>query len=417
MRGGVAALAELARLSGGPRLVGAAMLDAAGTGLIMPLSVLFFVIHVGLSKQLVGAGMSIGGAVALVVAPLGGQMVDRFGPKRALVAAWAAAGVSACAFVLVRSWPEMIAVVAALGSATGVSGTARQTLLAGLVESSEISRVMALARAFRNVGYGVGGLLATAALAGGSTGFLVAVYGNAASFLIAAALVVGMRVPVRGGHGAHTDTGITLRTVLTDRRYVAVSLLDCLTNFHQVALQVALPLWVVLFTHAPRALVGVLFTINTATVVIAQVRVSRNVRTLAHTPRTYARAALSMAGAGGAFLAAHYTGAGAAIVLLVIGALLMTGAEMFSAAADWVVSFGLADEHHRGKYLSVYSIGGGLGQAVGPSASTALMSAGAIVTWPAIAAIVACGTLGSGAIAAAASRRAEARGLEAALGG
>lgn len=81
--------------AGGSRLIGAGMLDAAGTGLLVPLTVLFFVVHVGIAAHLVGLGMSIGGVLTMVSAPLGGHLVDRFGPRRALICGW-----------LLAAWPS-----------------------------------------------------------------------------------------------------------------------------------------------------------------------------------------------------------------------------------------------------------------------------------------------------------------------
>jgi MFS family permease len=381
------------------------MLDAAGTGLLLPLTVLFFVIHVGLPAHLVGLAMSIGGVLSMALAPFGGHLVDRFGAKRSLLCAWLLGCVAVCCYLAVRSWPEIIIVITALGFAGSVSSTARSTLIASIIDRSAISRVMAVQRSFRNIGYGLGGLMATAALALGSAGFVVAVGVDAASFVLAAVLVSGMVVPETIRAMADETSDVTIRTVLTDRRYMAVTALDALTAFHQVALQVALPLWVVLYTHAPRALVGLLFTLNTVVVVLAQVRVSSDVRGLADAARTYVRGALSMIGAGAAFLASHYVGEGPSIALLVVGAVLMTGAEVYCSAADWVMSFGLADDNHRGKYFSVYSMGDSFGDAVGPSVTTSLTSIGAVPVWPVIAAIVACGSLASAAIARQAARR------------
>jgi MFS family permease len=398
-------VAGLVGAAGGPRLIGAGMMDAAGTGLLVPLTVLFFVVHLGIRARLVGLGMSVGGVLTMTSAPLGGHLIDRFGAKRSLICAWCLGCVSVFGFLLVRDWEEIVVVVTALGVAGSVSGTARSTLIASMIDRAEISRVMAIQRSFRNVGYGLGGLLASAALAGGSAGFVAAVLVDGASFVLAAVFVSGLAASRTRPDAARDDDGVTLRTVLTDWRYIAVTALDSLSAFHQVALQVAMPLWVVLYTHAPRALVGLLYTVNTVVVVLLQVRVSRDVRDLADTPHTYARGALSMIAAAGAFIAAHYVGTPAAVVLLVVGAVLMTGAEMFCSAADWVVSFGLADDNHRGKYLAVYSMGNDLGDAVGPSVTTALTSLGALPVWPVIAAIVACGSLGSGAVARAAARQ------------
>lgn len=392
------------------------MLDAAGTGLLVPLTVLFFVVHVGIPAHLVGLGMSIGGVLTMVSAPLGGHLVDRFGAKRSLICGWLLGCAAVGCYPLVRRWPEIILVITALGFAASISSTARSTLIASMIDRSETSRVMAIQRSFRNVGYGVGGLMASAALALGSAGFLAAIFTDAASFVLAALCVSGLHAPRAVTHAEHELDPVTMRTVLTDWRYIAATAFDSLSAFHQVALQVALPLWVVLYTHAPRALVGILYTVNTVVVVIAQVRISRDVRSLAHAPSAYARGALSMLCAAAAFLASHYVGSAAATVLLVFGAVLMTGAEMFCSAADWVLSFGLADDNHRGKYLAVYSMGDSFGDAIGPSVTTALTSIGAIPVWPAIAAIVACGALGSGVIARSAARRERVGEAEAVLG-
>jgi hypothetical protein len=61
-------------------------------------------------------------------------------------------------------------------------------------------------------------------------------------------------------------------------------------------------------------------------------------------------------------------------------------------------------------------MGDALGDSIGPSITTALMSAGALAAWPAIAAIVACGALGSGAVARSAAHATRRREPEPALG-
>jgi hypothetical protein len=92
-----------------------------------------------------------------------------------------------------------------------------------------------------------------------------------------------------------------------------------------------------------------------------------------------------------ALLASHYVGAALAVALLIAGVLLMTGTEMLSSAGEWVVSFEFADDRHRGKYLSVFSMGGSLEGALGPSVATALLTVGAGALWPALTAIICAG--------------------------
>jgi hypothetical protein len=102
---------------------------------------------------------------------------------------------------------------------------------------------------------------------------------------------------------------------------------------------------------------------------------------------------------GTAYLAAHYVGEGAAIALLVIGLILHTATEMLASAGEWLVSIELADDAHRGKYLSVFSLGGSLQDALGPTIVTAVLSLGSAWLWPTLAALVCTGTMLSAAVA------------------
>jgi hypothetical protein len=190
-----------------------------------------------------------------------------------------------------------------------------------------------------------------------------------------------------------------LARVLTDRRYMSLTALDFLSSFHATALEVALPLWVVLHTHAPRGLAGVLFTLNTVIVVLTQVRATSGVRGMPDLARTYRRSTAFMLVCGAAYLAAHYVGEVAAIVLLLGGMFMHTGVEMLTSAGEWVASIELADDAHRGTYLSVFALGSSLQDAVGPTIVTSVLLLGTAWLWPVLAALVCTGTLFTSAIA------------------
>jgi MFS family permease len=164
---------------GGRSLLAAALIDAVGTGSVIPVSVLYFTIHVGLSPASVGVGLTVGGLVAMALAPLTGALIDGVGARRALLAFWGLAAAAFAGYGAVSSWAEFLVVATASLLASDASASARKTLVAELAEGAALSQVMASQRVIRNVGYGVGGLLATGALAVGNVGFLLVVYGNA----------------------------------------------------------------------------------------------------------------------------------------------------------------------------------------------------------------------------------------------
>ena len=161
----------------------------------------------------------------------------------------------------------------------------------------------------------------------------------------------------------------------------------------------ALPLWVVLHTQAPRALTGILFTINTAVVVLFQVRTTSRVKSIADVPRTYRRGALMMGLCAATYLAAHYVSEVAALALLVIGLLMHTATEMLVSAGELTASVELADDAHRGKYLSIYRLGYTLQDALAPLIVTSLLAIGTVWLWPVLALLVCTGALASARIA------------------
>ena len=365
----------------------------------MPLGVLFFTVHMHMAPTVVGLGLTIGGGVSLLLGPVGGHLVDEIGPKRALLGSWLLSAAAAASWVLVHNLLVLAIVESVQALAGGVGWNAMTALLAARSDEAEMSTVMATQYSLKNFGFGAGGLLSTLALAGGGIGFDLAVYANAASFLLGALLIAAVPAPPRvRAATVDGEAPTTIWTVLTDWRYVSLALLGSLIAFNQVGLSVVLPLWVVLRTHAPRALVGLMFTLNTVLVVTVQLRVSGRIRRLTDVPRAFRLAALAMLVAAGAYFASHLVGAAAAIVLLFGGTVLLTATEMLASACAFVVSLQLARPGHRGKYLSVFGLGWAIEGMVGPTAGTALVDAGAIVPWAGIAAAVASGALVSAAI-------------------
>jgi MFS family permease len=404
-----AALSQAVRL--GPRVLGiadfpgsgrwaaASLINAVGTGLLLPLSVLYFTIHVGLSAASVGLGLTIGGVIALAFVPLGGILVDAFGPKPVLLASWGLAAAAYAGYGAVANWPGFLLAVTGAEIAAAMGSTAGKALVAELATGHNRVKLLASQQSLGNLGYGLGGLLATAALAVGGAAYVFVVYGDALTFVAALMLVAGLEVPRRRAPaGQRGDTPGGLRLVLADHRYVTLSALDCLTTFQDGALSVALPLWVVLHTHAPRALAGILFTINTAVVVLFQVKATSGVKSIADVPRTYRRTAVLMCLCGAAYLAAHYVAATAAVALLVVALLLHTATEMFASAGEWTASVELADDAHRGKYLSVYRLGYAVQDTLAPLIVTSLLALGTVWLWPALAALVCTGAIASAAV-------------------
>ncbi len=69
------------------RFVAAIVIDSIGTGVFVPVSMLYFLASTSLTLVQVGAALTTAGLLALPVGPLAGGLVDRYGARPVLQAA------------------------------------------------------------------------------------------------------------------------------------------------------------------------------------------------------------------------------------------------------------------------------------------------------------------------------------------
>jgi hypothetical protein len=371
--------------------------------LFLPLSVIYLTRIVGLSPVHVGVGLTIAGSVAVAAVPLCGALLDRFDARTILLSCFAASALAFVAYIWVDSFATFVAVALPVQIAGRMQGPARAVLALGVITTRDRSIGLAWQQTVRNFGYGLGGLLAAASLLGDTrVVFDCVLAANAASYLVAGVLVLRLP-PVRPIGGDAGASGFL--TVLRDRQYVALALLNTVIALHDSVLQIAMPLWLVTRTSAPLALTGVLFTLNTLLVVVLQVRATRRVAVAGGIGQSYRDAAISFVVACGAFSFAAGKPTLAAVALLVLGLAALTRAEIENGASEWFLSVELAPAALRGRYLGVFKSSMALQQAVGPALVTALLTGWGAFGWMALALILAGGAVASRTLGARAIRR------------
>jgi MFS family permease len=382
------------------------LVNALGTGLFLPISVIYLIRIVGLSATRAGLGLTIAGLVAVVAGPCAGPLLDRFDARGVVVGCFAASALGFAAYLAVDSFPSFVAVAIVIQFASRMSRPSGRILALGIASGRD--RVVALAwqRTLTNLGYGVGGLLAGLALLfPGRTPFEVLLAANAVSYVVAAVLVLRLPavrppaapapapVPNRRDQGAY-------RQLARDRLYLGLAGLDVLVSLHDSVLVVAMPLWVALHTTAPLSMPGLLFALNTLLVVVLQVRVSRRITSPSGITRSYRTAAIGFAVATACFAFTAGAGRVLAIVLLVLAVSALTLGEVEVTAGEQFLSTELAPERFRGRYISIYSSAMSVQQAIGPALVTAVLAASGRAGWPAIALILVAGSAGTLRLAA-----------------
>ncbi|MFG1687177.1 hypothetical protein ACGFNP_43945 [Nonomuraea sp. NPDC049269] len=197
------------------------------------------------------------------------------------------------------------------------------------------------------------------------------VVGNAVAFAASAIILVRLP-PVPPGPVVRGPRWIALR----DRPYLLLTGLDGIMAVQFKVLTVAIPLWLVGATAAPRWLVSGTMLISTVMVVALQVRASRGIDSPVAGGGAYRRAGVAfLISCSLVPLSAGLPG-WAAAALLIAAVVIHTVGELWHSAAGFEVSFALAPAHATGQYLGVFGLGAGLAEGLGPALLIALC-----ITW------------------------------------
>jgi MFS family permease len=141
---------------------------------------------------------------------------------------------------------------------------------------------------------------------------------------------------------------------------------------NQVLLNVVIPLWLVEATDAPHWLLAWLFGTNTVMCIFLPQFTSRGIATLSD--------ALRSARISGAFfvlaclitMATHSTAGLLTILLVWLGHVAVTGAELYISGASWAFQAKLMDPERRGEYSGVAEVFSTLGGRWAPALFTLL---------------------------------------------
>ncbi|CAG7626572.1 Major Facilitator Superfamily protein [Actinacidiphila bryophytorum] len=373
-------------------MLGAMAVDAVGSGMYIPFSLVFFHHITGLSFAVVGAVLTTVGLVGMAALPLAGAAVDRYGARRVQLVLYGVRGAGFALYPFATALPAFAAV--ALGTAFGDRAfpAVQQSWIGEVAAGADRDRLQAAARALRNGGLGAGALLASLVVTlAGDRGFVAAAWLNAASFGVAWLLMRRVQAPARpaaqaapaapkaaGGRGGY-------RVVFADRPFLGLTSANFLIALGYSALAVLFPLLIAGSLHGPQSLTGAAFTVNTVLCAVGGVHVARlSRRGGARRTRSAALGAVLFAAAfaGLAVLAAVRPHAGwVAVALLLALVTLYTVAETVHNPAASSLAVAAAPEVLRGRYMAAYQLSWSLASILAPSLFTALTAAGAALPW------------------------------------
>jgi MFS family permease len=372
------------------RFVTAIAVDAIGSGVFMPVCMLYFLVATDLSLVQVGAALSIASAVALPVGPLLGGLVDRYGAKHVLLAGNLLQGAGYAAYLVTDSFLAVTlwTVVVTIGR-TAFWGS-YGNIVAAISVPGEREKWFGFLGALRNVGFALGGLLSGLAITiGTQTAFAAVVVANAASYVLAFVLLLAVPPTARTGH---RPTPGAWGVVLRDRPYRLLWTAQLTYSTSMMILNFAMPVYATTVLGLPGWVTGAVFTLNTVMVGLGQGLAVRAMtgatrwRVLVLTNGVFAASFVLMLGAS-------VLSTVLAVVVVLVGAAVYTLGEMLGGPVHGALSAEAAPEHLRGRYLSLIQLAWNVASTVSPLAFAWLLERGPGAIWVGMLGVAAGGAL------------------------
>ncbi|MCW2768018.1 MAG: rane protein [Nocardioides sp.] len=394
------------------RLAAQSILFAFGEGVFITGSAVFFTHIVGLSAAQVGLGFTISGVVTFLLAVPLGRLTDRVGPKRMwAIGALAEAGLY-LVFPAIGGFAAFAGIMIGLALVDTAGSAGRGAYTIDVFPREERVRSLAFMRSALNIGFTFGALLGGLALATNSDRVIQLVPLLTAGILGLNALLIG-RLP----KAPHDKTPAPARTTITpgalrNRGFLALNFCGGVLGTNQVLLNIVIPLWLVQQTDAPHTLLAWLFGTNTVMAVFLQVPAARGSDTVKGALRATRLAALSFVGSCLIIMVTQDTIGWGTIVLIWLGHVTITGAELFQSAAAWGFTSELSDPERRGEYQGAARLGGTPGSVWAPAAFTYLAINQGMRGWLVIAATAVVAAALAHPAARAAERHLQHRGVD-----
>lgn len=365
------------------------LINFLGNGMVSP----FLIIYLHYGRQIplgvAAAAVSLGGVTAVASGLLAGSLADRLGPRNLLVAAMTLNATSYLLYTQVTMTWEAFLVGLLVGCGTGTYGPTSQSLTASMVPADKRPAAFAQNRVTAIVGLGAGAAIGGFIAAQGLPGYVRLLEGDAVTFLLFAA--IALLLPTGRAHVGVAAVRGRYADVLRDGAFVRLVAL----NIAMVSAGIA-PMLVLLGAyakgqgHVSESAIGAIYAVNTLTIVVAQMPLTRMAQS--H-PR------MKVLGAGatlwvGSWLIVLVAGLAtvpvATAVIIGFAAVIYAIGECLYTAVMLPTVTALAPEHLRGRYLGAMGLAWQTGFLIGPTAGGALLSAFPLAL-PAVCAAVCAG--------------------------
>ena len=368
--------------------------DNFGSGLFLPLALVYSTRVVGLSLTTAGTVILLGTLTGLAAPPVAGRLLDRIGPHPVVIVAQLVQALGAITYLLANGATAVLAAAMLLAAGQQLFYSSLTSLIADVAGDKPRDRPFALAEMVRGGSFGFGALAVGGILAWvGPVGYRVAVASDAATFVACAVLLaVLVRSPrQQAGSGCVAEAEPPPR-LLSDRPFLALIVVTGMITLAVDFFLVGMPVYILVQLRAQAWLPGAILALVTALASVGGAAVLHATRRLSRIAAMQAAAALYVSWCAVSLAAVLMPRGWRAADLLAATALLALAGMMFSPRA-LALAEASAPPAARGRYLAAFQYAFTLAGVVAP-ATVALYSVAVWLPWLLVAVTASVAILG-----------------------
>jgi MFS family permease len=347
------------------------LLNFVGNGLVAPYLVIYLHFDRGIPLSLAALAIGSGGILATTSGLVVGPLVDRFGPRACVALAMTANAIAYAAYTQVQAPWQAFAVGMAVGIGTGAYGPSVQALMAGLVPPEQRAAALSQQRVSAIIGLSLGGLAGAAVGAAGVPSvYTLLLVLDSATFVGYALLVLttlpNRRIAQRASAGGY-------RVALGDRRLRLLACVSLVMVGAGIAPMILiLPAFVRGIPAVAPGSIGLIYTVNTAVILLAQLRITRSVTGRSPALMLAIGAAVWSLSWGMIAVTGWRLQGWSAVIALAVAMTVYAIGECIYTAVVTPTAAAIAPPMLRGRYLAVTGFAWQAGFMVGPPAAGAL---------------------------------------------
>ncbi len=377
----------------GRKLARQSLLFATAQGAFLTGSAVFFTEVVGLSAAQVGLGLTIAGIVSFLVAYPAGKIVDRIGPRKMWMVGTLGGAIGFAFWPWMHGFAAYLIVSVTFEIFHNAGGAGYNAYMLDVLPPTERVDTQAYLYSAMNVGFTIGALISGIALAFKSTDVIR--WLPLMSFAIGLANAYWITRLPKASHelrepDAERPTATT-PTPVHNFGWIGTSFCQGLIMTNQVLLTIVIPLWLVKRTDAPHWVLAWLFGTNTVLCIFLPRFTSKGVRTVRDALRRSRYSTAYFVLSCVVTLFSHSTVGLLTVLLVWLGHVCVTGAELAMGSAGWLFQAKLMDPDRRGEYSGMAEVAGALASFWAPAVFTLLVMREGDVGWLTIAGIVVLG--------------------------